>query len=189
LLRDWKLDSRTRIIYNRCQASSVLTKADVEDVLGAEVFAMIDNDYAALQQALMNGRPVDMDTPLGRAYTRLVHKILGVDKAAPSVAEKPHFWQRLRGIIQPVRKLLAPPAAGPQVLQPEIVAAAEAGAGLSLARTASNDSRSRDSMTKLPTAAPAAPRGFQFTPRLVDPISKRGDRECLAREASTPNGA
>jgi pilus assembly protein CpaE len=98
-LRDMKLDVRTKIIYNRCQATSPLTKSDVEDVLGCPVYAMIDNDYASLQRALINGRPVDMETPLGRTYSGLVHKILGVSTDDQSI-ERKTLWTKVRSLIR-----------------------------------------------------------------------------------------
>jgi Flp pilus assembly CpaE family ATPase len=98
-LRAMKLDTRTRVVYNRCQASSPLSRADVEAVLDCEVYAMIDNDYHALQRALINGRPVDMETPLGRTYSSLVNKILGGDVDDRASSQRT-LWAKVRGFIQ-----------------------------------------------------------------------------------------
>jgi Flp pilus assembly CpaE family ATPase len=103
LLREMKLADRARVIYNRCEPGSPLNRVDVEDVLGTKVYAMIDNDYASLQKAVMNGRPVDVDTQLGRAYTQLVNKIIGVETPAPvAVANSSsRIWNKVKRFFQP----------------------------------------------------------------------------------------
>ena len=105
MLREMNLDSRVKIIYNRAQANSPLSRTDVEDVLGSEVFAIIDNDFGIFQRAIVHGRPVDMDTPLGRTYAQLVNRIIGVDaRATESASGGSRFWAGLMRLFRPTRR-------------------------------------------------------------------------------------
>lgn len=104
LLREMNLGDRAHVIYNCYNPKAVLSKEAVEDVLGTEVFAVIDNDWAALQTALVNGRPLDLDTPLGRNFTRITHKILGVDRQ--NAGGKPSsIWANLRNLFFPSQSI------------------------------------------------------------------------------------
>jgi len=105
MLKEMKLASRVKIIYNRARAVSPLSKSDVEMVLGTEVFAMIENDFAALQKAITNGRPVDPDTPLGRTFTQLVNRIISGDaKEIALVRGENRFWATLKQLLRPAGK-------------------------------------------------------------------------------------
>lgn len=118
LLRQMNLGERVRIIYNRSTAKSLMTRSAVEDALGAPVYAVIENDYEALQSALMNGRPLDIQTALGRSYTRLSHRILGIQSETASTPSS--MWATLIGKIWPATlnaparksgvRMIAPPA-------------------------------------------------------------------------------
>jgi hypothetical protein len=96
------LGPRVKVIYNRARAHSPLGKTEVEDILGGEVFAIIENDYVGAQQAVMNGRPVDLDTPLGRSFTHLANKIAGGPAYVEPVRQEAGLWASLRKLIQPM---------------------------------------------------------------------------------------
>ena len=87
--------------------------------MGCEVYAMIDNDYAVLQRALINGRPVDMETPLGRTYSNLVHKILGVDDENRDTSRLT-LWAKVRGLLRGTSKRL--PSRLPRKIPPALTA-------------------------------------------------------------------
>jgi len=111
MLKDMKMAAAAKIIYNRARSESPLSKSDVEDVLGCEVFAIIDNDFLALQKAMINGRPVDMETPLGRMYQQLVNKIISGDEektlAPPQIESR--LLTSLKRLIQPARRIFGRP--------------------------------------------------------------------------------
>jgi pilus assembly protein CpaE len=68
------------IVVNRWQSGEVLSPADAEDVLKAEIFFKLPNDYRVASGALTNGLPVAEFEPgskLAWAYTQLAAKLGG----------------------------------------------------------------------------------------------------------------
>ena len=68
------------IVVNRFQSGEVLSPADAEDVLKAEIFFKLPNDYRVASGALTNGLPVAEFEPgskLAWAYTQLAAKLGG----------------------------------------------------------------------------------------------------------------
>jgi pilus assembly protein CpaE len=79
------------IVVNRWQSGEVLSPADAEDVLKAEIFFKLPNDYRVASGALTNGLPVAEFEPgskLAWAYTQLAAKLGGGDPAKTNGA--PH---------------------------------------------------------------------------------------------------
>ncbi|MBL8233405.1 MAG: hypothetical protein JNL98_33220 [Bryobacterales bacterium] len=93
------LSDRVKIVLNRYSQKAVLRRDTVEDVLGAEVSYVIANDYASLQTALTNGRPVDVATPLGRAFNDMANAILGVRNSTPKQETPSSIWSTVRGLL------------------------------------------------------------------------------------------
>jgi len=72
------------IVVNRFQSGEVLSPADAEDVLKAEIFFKLPNDYRVASGALTNGLPIAEFEPgakLAWAYTQLASKLGGGDSA------------------------------------------------------------------------------------------------------------
>ena len=72
------------IVVNRWQSGEVLSPADAEDVLKAEIFFKMPNDYRVASGALTNGLPIAEFEPgakLAWAYTQLAAKLGGGDLA------------------------------------------------------------------------------------------------------------
>ena len=68
------------IVVNRWQSGEVLSPADAEDVLKAEIFFKLPNDYRVASGALTNGLPIAEFEPgskLAWAYTQLAAKLGG----------------------------------------------------------------------------------------------------------------
>jgi len=79
------------IVVNRWQSGEVLSPADAEDVLKAEIFFKLPNDYRVASGALTNGLPIAEFEPgakLAWAYTQLAAKLGGGDLAKTNGA--PH---------------------------------------------------------------------------------------------------
>jgi pilus assembly protein CpaE len=79
------------IVVNRWQSGEVLSPADAEDVLKAEIFFKLPNDYRVASGALTNGLPVAEFEPgskLAWAYTQLAAKLGGGD--LPKTNGAPH---------------------------------------------------------------------------------------------------
>ena len=70
------------IVVNRWQSGEVLSPSDAEDVLKAEIFFKLPNDYRVASGALTNGKPISEFEPtskLAYAYTQLAAKLGGGD--------------------------------------------------------------------------------------------------------------
>jgi pilus assembly protein CpaE len=68
------------VVVNRWQSGEVLSPSDAEDVLKAEIFFKLPNDYRVASGALTNGKPVAEFEPtskLANAYTQLAAKLGG----------------------------------------------------------------------------------------------------------------
>jgi len=68
------------IVVNRFQSGEVLSPADAEDVLKAEIFFKLPNDYRVASGALTNGLPIaefEAGSKLSWAYTQLATKLGG----------------------------------------------------------------------------------------------------------------
>jgi len=76
---------RVGIILNRWHRGDV-PRQEVEEILGARVFAVIRNDYRSVHAATMSGRPVRPDTELGRSFAELARQFAagGQPAAAPA---------------------------------------------------------------------------------------------------------
>lgn len=70
-----------RIILNRFPKRPDITIPELEEMLGAHVYATVMNDYHALQDAYAEGRFVDRSSHLGRSFAELAAKIAGVEIA------------------------------------------------------------------------------------------------------------
>jgi pilus assembly protein CpaE len=70
------------VVVNRWQSGEVLSPSDAEDVLKAEIFFKLPNDYRVASGSLTNGKPISEFEPtskLAYAYTQLAAKLGGGD--------------------------------------------------------------------------------------------------------------
>jgi pilus assembly protein CpaE len=75
-LRSLDLASRVQVILNRMEKYSVLSKEEMERMLGAPVQMIIPNDYDRVHQALMAGQPVEPSSKLGKRFEELARMLL-----------------------------------------------------------------------------------------------------------------
>ena len=92
------------IVANRFTRNSPLSPRDVEEHIGAGVFAVIPNDYKTVQGALDFGRPLlneSPDSPVRKAIAQMARRLYKGDfSATPSAVQaksKTGFLSRLLG--------------------------------------------------------------------------------------------
>lgn len=87
--------SRLRLIVNRYTPRTGLKREDVRTALDLEPYAVLSNDYDAVQNAILEGKPVAKGTPFSRAVNSLAVALYG---APPAVAAPRHgAWLSLLG--------------------------------------------------------------------------------------------
>jgi pilus assembly protein CpaE len=72
----WKI----RVIVNRYQRDVGLNQEVIGTALHTEVFESLPSDYAGVQKALIEGKPVLPTTPLGKSFEQLAARLSGHDK-------------------------------------------------------------------------------------------------------------
>lgn len=75
-LRKIELDSRVSILLNRVPKKPLLTKNQVEDVLGVAVTHVFPNDYHGVSRASTKGTVVGLNSELGRAFAQFADKLV-----------------------------------------------------------------------------------------------------------------
>lgn len=87
--------TRLRLIVNRYTPRTGLKREDVRTALKLEPYAVLSNDYDAVQNAILEGKPVAKGTPFSRAVNRLAVDLYG----EPPVAALPRRggWLSLLG--------------------------------------------------------------------------------------------
>lgn len=68
-----------RVVMNRFPKRPDITIPELQEMLGADIYATVVNDYYALQDAYAEGRFVDKSSRLGRSLVSLARKIAGVE--------------------------------------------------------------------------------------------------------------
>lgn len=74
--------SRIKLVVTRYLSSTGLKREDVQTALRLEPYAVLSNDYDAVQAAVLDGRPVASDSYLGRSIQALTEQLLGKQKPA-----------------------------------------------------------------------------------------------------------
>jgi pilus assembly protein CpaE len=78
---------KLRLILNRYTPVTGLKRTDVKTVLAQEPFAILSNDYSAIQAALLDGRPVAPDSGYAESVRRLCRQLwhkAAAERKAPS---------------------------------------------------------------------------------------------------------
>ena len=74
-LRSLDLEDRAALVLNRVQKRNLVSKAEVEKLIGLPVRMQIPNDYRGVHEALTDGKPVNARTELGKCYAELARLI------------------------------------------------------------------------------------------------------------------
>ncbi|MGD0666234.1 MAG: cellulose synthase operon protein YhjQ/BcsQ [Bryobacteraceae bacterium] len=88
--------TRLRLIVNRYTPRTGLKRDDVRTALELDPYAVLSNDYDAVQNAILEGKPVAKGTPFSRAVNRLAVDLCGEPPAAPA-APRRGGWLSLLG--------------------------------------------------------------------------------------------
>ena len=92
-LRSLDLDSRVSVILNRCQKKALLTKDQVEEILGVPVVKTFPNDYHGVNRAMTSGTCVDPNTEMGKAFTQFAQDLLDPRPASGQPEQKKKFLE------------------------------------------------------------------------------------------------
>jgi len=71
LLSGMDLSDRVAVLLNRSQKRSIITPAQIEQLLGVPVHMEFPNDYQGVHKALTTGRAVETQTELGKQFVQL----------------------------------------------------------------------------------------------------------------------
>lgn len=82
-LQGLDLGDRVSVLLNRAHRRSVITPAQVEELLGAPVALSIPNDYHGVHRALTAGREVEASSELGKQYAALARTLVEPRPPAP----------------------------------------------------------------------------------------------------------
>lgn len=76
--------SKAHVILNRSHRKSLVTPAQIENLLGVRVAFTLNNDYQGVHRALQAGRAVEANSELGRQFEQVAKAILNKKQAAPA---------------------------------------------------------------------------------------------------------
>ncbi len=79
-IRTLELGGRVSVLLNRCQKRSIVSREQIEDLLGLPITMTFANDYQGVHRAVTAGKPVDPGSDLGRQFAQLAQFLL--DKKA-----------------------------------------------------------------------------------------------------------
>lgn len=90
------------VVVNRYQSGEVISPADAADVLKAEIFFKLPNDYKVASDAATRGVPVsaaDAQSKLAWAFAQLAQKLSGTSPANGAAARQNGSSSRLRSLF------------------------------------------------------------------------------------------
>lgn len=87
--------AKIKLIVNRYNPGIGVDLDTIESMLGRSIFQILPNDYAALQKAICDGKPVGPDSPLGRGLDQLWLRLLGRSQLRPPQGAWPSMLARL----------------------------------------------------------------------------------------------
>jgi pilus assembly protein CpaE len=83
-LKEADLETRVTVLLNRCYKRPMISKEQVEDLLGVPVVTMFPNDYHGVNQAMAAGTWVKPDSDLGKAFEHFARELQ--ERRPPNVA-------------------------------------------------------------------------------------------------------
>jgi pilus assembly protein CpaE len=106
-LKQLDLGERVSVLLNRYPKRSLITPAQIEQLLGVPIYMTFPNDYQGVQRAMTAGHWVDPSCELGRQFNSLAQCMLDA-KMAPAPEPKKRFIEFFSVVpgkaIAPVRK-------------------------------------------------------------------------------------
>lgn len=82
------LADRVYVLLNRSHKRSLVSAAQIEDLLGVSVLTSLSNDYHGVHRALQSGRAVDQSSELGKQFNQLANLILEKNTGEPEMKRK-----------------------------------------------------------------------------------------------------
>jgi len=96
---------KTKLLINRLNPDSGLTRELIEMALHTEVYHVVPSDYASVQRALLDGKAIPPSTAIGRSLLALAQGLIG--KTTPeseSVGRRPAAGGMLSGSLSSLLK-------------------------------------------------------------------------------------
>jgi Flp pilus assembly CpaE family ATPase len=81
--------SRLHLVLNRAPKRYEITMEELEKMLGSPVFAVVPNDYMALNECYADGKLLPAGSALNRHFASLAMKLAGVE---PAKKKKFSLW-------------------------------------------------------------------------------------------------
>ena len=84
-----------KLILNRTQSPSPISKAQIEAAIGCKVFQALPNDYNTVASALNSGTPLTMTgrTDIAKAFAQFVKRTINPE---PDGSPQKGGWSRLK---------------------------------------------------------------------------------------------
>lgn len=70
---------RIHLVINRFNRDVGLTKEMIETALQTDIYQLIASDYEGVQKALLDGKPIQTSTSIGKQINQMAERILGLD--------------------------------------------------------------------------------------------------------------
>lgn len=91
VLRQLELADRTAVLLNRSQRKMVISREQIEQLLGMEVFLDFPNDYRGVHRAMTEATEVESKTDLGRQFAQLAMQLSGREPEHKPEAPRKRF--------------------------------------------------------------------------------------------------
>ncbi len=75
-LRSVQLDERVSLVLNRSQKRSLMTKEEIEKIIGVPIAVELPNDYRGVHKSFADAKPIEPASELGKAFAELGKKML-----------------------------------------------------------------------------------------------------------------
>lgn len=102
-MRSVQLDERVSLILNRSQKRGLVTKEEIEKIIGVPVAMELPNDYRGVHEAMKHAKPVDSGSELGKGFADLSRRILAKESDTPQPRRFVDYFT-----MSPARFSLAP---------------------------------------------------------------------------------
>lgn len=79
-LRQLELSDRVQLILNRAQKRAPVSVEQIEELMGIPVLVSLQNDYQGVNRALTAGKPIDVNSDLGKQFHSLALQMMEVQQ-------------------------------------------------------------------------------------------------------------
>ena len=90
-LRSIDLGDRVSVLLNRHHRRSTVSVAQIQELLGVPVYETFPNHYLGVHKSLVEGKPVDSTSELGRCFSKIAARILDPDSTEDGSSKKKRF--------------------------------------------------------------------------------------------------